>query len=704
MPYDSLYQCAVLATASCVGALPLFCDGSLFKMQMSIINSTGKTESVSPTAPAGNASALVGSARDILGRFRVTFYFVLASLVAVSITTTVVVNNTREMATKNFQMVMEADAVANIQHLVHMMNDSALSDQFPDEAGIPTSPSLTPLDNDLEYRPFSISEIAALDALPAQILWVQHDLDFTDAFIFDMDGKVMWATSTHDHDSSVDVNSLLASAAGGIVASKLEIETMQEGESPERDEVISEVYLPLFSEPGGSIIGVAELYTDVSGKYQNLVTSRVNEARKTVLIAMGGLFVILMGFVITADVFRSRSHLRELAQEQALAAASQAVAGELRSRITVLDAAADMILITKPDGTIQYANKAFTEKTGYTASESIGKNPRILKSGRQTAEFFANLWNDISSGRVWSGTLVNRRKDGTEYPEEMTITPVLNDEGEILQFIAIKRDISDRLQVEAERDAARDLEAEHHELLRVNEARKEFLTTVSHELRTPLTSMLAFSDVLRHNRDHNLTERQLNQLQLISNGGRQLDELIGDLLDVSRTETGRFKLEPTRFNIQETIDEVGLSIRSVFDSRGQSLMLTNLSKSTWMNGDRSRVMQVFNNLLTNSAKYSPDGTVVEMIATTEDTVLHVTIRDHGIGISREDQKQLFIPFFRVSNEETRREPGTGLGLSIAKTIVEMHSGRIELDSETGKGTTVQIWLPGVSTGSIPVGS
>ncbi|MCH7740428.1 MAG: PAS domain S-box protein [Chloroflexi bacterium] len=388
------------------------------------------------------------------------------------------------------------------------------------------------------------------------------------------------------------------------------------------------------------------------------------------------------------NILRSRSTLRDVTERKK-------AEEELRIRVAALDAAAEMVVITDSQGTIEYVNRAFTRETGYEPDEVVGGTPRVLKSGRQDPDFYRDLWNTIKAGRVWSGTLINRRKDGSEYPEEMTVTPVIGDDGEVVRIIAIKRDISERLRAAAERETARDLEAENHELQRVNEARSQFLSTVSHELRTPLTAMLAFSEILRRNRQDNLTAQQLQQLGHISKGGRRLNELIEDLLDVSRSDAGRFKLELAPFDIRELIEEIARSCRSIFEERGQSLKVVNLPESTWIDGDRGRVMQVFNNLLTNAAKYSPDGTPVEMVATAEEDVVQVTVRDQGIGISQEDQEKLFVPFFRAENKETRSESGTGLGLVIVKTIVESHGGRIELESQRGVGTTVRTWLPGI---------
>ncbi len=384
---------------------------------------------------------------------------------------------------------------------------------------------------------------------------------------------------------------------------------------------------------------------------------------------------------------------------------------KLRIRVAALDAAADQVVITDPDGKIEYVNRAFSGETGYEPEEVIGSNPRILKSGFQDSDYYRDLWKTVRSGKVWSGTLINRRKDGTEYPEEMTITPVMGDDGEVFRMIAIKRNIAEKLRLMAvkreaeeslrvatEREAARELEAENSELQRINEARSEFLSTVSHELRTPLTSMMAFSEILRHNKENNLTATQLKHLELISKGGHRLEEMITDLLDVSLSETGRFRLEPMPFDLREMIEEVANSSVSVFDKRGQSLIITNLPDPTWMDGDRSRVMQVFNNLLSNAAKYSPDGASVELVATVEQNIIQLVFRDHGIGISHEDQLKLFAPFFRAGNQKTRSESGTGLGLVIVKTIVELHGGHIKLESQQGVGTTVRIWLPGILSG------
>jgi two-component system, chemotaxis family, sensor kinase Cph1 len=369
---------------------------------------------------------------------------------------------------------------------------------------------------------------------------------------------------------------------------------------------------------------------------------------------------------------------------------------QLNVHLAALDAAAEIVVITDDKGAIEYVNESFTSQTGYSYDEVIGENPRLLKSGKQSNAFYQDLWGTISANKVWRGNLINLRKDGTEYPEEMTITPLVGDNGQVARHIAIKRDISERLRTQAEIDAAQILESENSKLQQINEARSEFLSTVSHELRTPLTSMISFSDIVRRNREGNLSERQMDQLGHISDGGHRLNALIDDLLDVSRSETGHFELELMPFDIGKLLQEVSISSKSIFDEREQSLEVVNLDTTVQIHGDRVRIAQALGNLLTNASKYSGDSAVTTLTVTIESDMVRIEVRDQGIGISASDQVNMFIPFFRANNADTRKESGTGLGLVIAKTIVESHGGRVTLESEEGAGTTVRIYLPKLS--------
>jgi len=366
---------------------------------------------------------------------------------------------------------------------------------------------------------------------------------------------------------------------------------------------------------------------------------------------------------------------------------------ELQVRGAALDAAADMIVITDRNGTIEYVNEAFTGQTGYEQDEAVGQNPRILKSSQQDTAYYKDLWDTITAGQVWKGTLVNRREDGSEYPEEMTITPVPGADGEIARFIAIKRDISQRIRAEKESALRRRLDAENRELHRVNEAKSRFLSTVSHELKTPLTSIIAFTDLLVRNREGNLTSRQNAHLEVVQRNNHRLNDLIKDLLDVSRIDGGGLNLDRADFDARRLLEEVANDFTPILSEKGQVLERSIPDRDMWMRGDQNRLAQVVSNLFSNASKYSPEHSEIRLVAREEGGALHLEVRDNGVGIAREDVERLFTPFFRADNEVTRSVSGTGLGLVITKAIIDEHGGSITVDSTPGVGTTVRVSIP-----------
>ena len=254
------------------------------------------------------------------------------------------------------------------------------------------------------------------------------------------------------------------------------------------------------------------------------------------------------------------------------------------------------------------------------------------------------------------------------------------------------------LQLAEERELRASLDAENRELLRVNEEKSKFTSLVSHELRSPLTSMLAFADLLARNKEGNLTERQLKMVHTLQRGGRTMNVLVDDLLNLSRIEAGTFKLERREFDAREALEEQLAGFVPILESKQQTLAMSLPEQPVWVDGDPDRFGQVVSNLVSNASKYSPEGRTVEVETRTEGDSFHVSVRDHGIGMNEEDQRQLFTAFFRASNEETRSEKGTGLGLCITKSLVEMHGGEMNVESEWGAGTTMGFYVRGLLDG------
>ena len=243
------------------------------------------------------------------------------------------------------------------------------------------------------------------------------------------------------------------------------------------------------------------------------------------LVVAVAAFLGMLGFEATKQLLWPtvtvwQSHLMTVAWSTVVAAVAarivvgrlQRQTGELRWRSAALESAANGILITDPNGRIRWANPAFTTLTGYSAAEAVGQNPRLLKSDKQDEAFYQTLWQTILAGNVWHGEVINRRKDGTLYEEEMTITPVRNAAGAIASFVAIKQDVTQRKQAEeALRTAKETAEA-------ATRAKSEFLANMSHEIRTPMNGIIGMTELAL---DTTLTGEQREYLSTVQRLGRR---------------------------------------------------------------------------------------------------------------------------------------------------------------------------------------
>ncbi|MGA2285553.1 MAG: PAS domain S-box protein, partial [Dehalococcoidia bacterium] len=348
----------------------------------------------------------------------------------------------------------------------------------------------------------------------------------------------------------------------------------------------------------------------------------------------------------------------------------------LRLQANALQAAANGIVITDPDGNIQWVNGAFTRLTGYSGEEATGQNPRVLKSGQHDKPFYDKLWKTILSGRVWQGEIVNKRKDGRLYTEEMTITPVRDDDGKIAHFIAIKQDITDRKRLEAE----------------LERTRTEFLGEVSHELKTPLTAIKGCAAMALSAPIPPDAAETRELFDIIDAQANRLTDLVANLLDVTRIEGGRLSIEPTTSNLAEIVEESRVIFEHSQYPHPLEVMLPR--QLPMLRADARRVVQVLTNLFTNAAKYSAPTTPIIVTAEESEGQVIVHVRDAGVGIAPEKMPLLFRKFVQV---QERGAKGTGLGLFICKGIVEAHGGRIWAESDgKGKGTVFSFTLPAVA--------
>ncbi len=231
-----------------------------------------------------------------------------------------------------------------------------------------------------------------------------------------------------------------------------------------------------------------------------------------------------------------------------------------------------------------------------------------------------------------------------------------------------------------------------------NQAKTEFMNTASHELKIPMTSIKGYARLLEMGAAGELTEQQKNFLGIITNNVDRMAKLVNDLLDVSRIEAGRIRLEISDVDIIDVIREVVDSLKNQIGQKKQQLSVNITDDLPEIRADRGRIVQVLTNLLSNAHKYTPEGGKITITASphrNEFDGVAVTVTDTGYGISEEDQARLFTPFFRASDDNIREEPGTGLGLTITKKMVESHGGELTFTSTLGKGTSFTFTLPTV---------
>ncbi len=256
---------------------------------------------------------------------------------------------------------------------------------------------------------------------------------------------------------------------------------------------------------------------------------------------------------------------------------------------------------------------------------------------------------------------------------KVRVQPVVDDVGDYVGTVIVLRDVT----------------TEHE----IAQMKNEFVSTVSHELRTPLTSIKGYVDLILDGDAGEINEIQQDFLSIVKENSDRLVQLINDMLDISRIESGRIHLKVEPLSITESIEGAVDTFRAVLAQTGRSIETAVPESLPLAAGDRDRIGQVLINLISNAVKYSPEGGGVTVGAHVKDGFVVVSVADEGLGISREDQKQLFTKFYRVDSAMTRDIGGTGLGLSICKSIIELLGGRVWVESTLGKGSTFYFSVP-----------
>ena len=353
-----------------------------------------------------------------------------------------------------------------------------------------------------------------------------------------------------------------------------------------------------------------------------------------------------------------------------------------------VDQAAEAIVITDTKGTIQYVNPAFERSTGYPREEAVGKNPGVLRSGKHDEAFYRGLWDTLTRGDVWTGHFINRKKDGSLFEEDATISPLRDSSGKIVNYVASKRDVTEMVSLERQVRTAQKMEAVG-----------TLAGGIAHDFNNSLTGIYGFGELLRMRMAGD--EQALHDLDEILRCAERAATLTRQLLTFARRQV----IEPVNLDLSVLVADLMMLIGKVVGEHIEAKTSPGKDVPT-IHADRGQIEQVVMNLCLNARDAMPEGG--RLVVETEDVYLeeeHVrqnpymetgryallTVSDTGVGMEETIRERVFEPFFTTKGPDK----GTGLGLAMVYGIVKQHNGFIHLYSEPGKGTAFKVYLPAI---------
>ena len=342
--------------------------------------------------------------------------------------------------------------------------------------------------------------------------------------------------------------------------------------------------------------------------------------------------------------------------------------------IRAIEQAAESIVITDAAANIVYVNPAFETISGYSREEAIGQNPRVLKSGRHSAEFYVELWDKLKVGESWTGHFVNRSKSGRLYTEEASISPVVNRSGEIVNYVAVKRDVTRELELQEQLLQSRKMDAIGR-----------LAGGVAHDFNNMLMVITSYAELITDEIGADHPSRK--HLQQILRAAERSSTLIRQLLAFSRNQL----FAPRVLDCNTVLTETCNMVRRLI---GENIELKcNFAPDLWrVKADADQIVQVILNLCVNSRDAMPDGGTLTLSSRNfqlDEGYVELSVADTGVGIPLEIQEKLFEPFFTTKE----RGKGTGLGLASVYGIVQQSGGKIHVESTPGQGATFRIHLP-----------
>ncbi|MGD8735189.1 MAG: ATP-binding protein [Anaerolineae bacterium] len=364
--------------------------------------------------------------------------------------------------------------------------------------------------------------------------------------------------------------------------------------------------------------------------------------------------------------------LELFASQAAIAIESIRLSRSVRMWANAVRHSGDAIYITDIEGQIINVNPAFEALTGYQREEIVGKNMSVLNSGLTPPAIYEAMWETVLGNKPWRGEVIHQRADGSVYDADLTVAPILDQEGRIVRVVGSQRDIS--------------------RIKELDRLKTQFVSNVSHELRTPLTNIKLYQGYLRNGRRPDLQQRFFDILDRETN---RLIQIIEGLLDLSLLDAKRLPLHPISLNWNDLIGDIVANYREQAIEHGLALTFQATEEPLYVLADRVHISQVLINLLANALNYTPAGGQIKVTTHATDGMAVVTIQDTGYGIAPDEAEQIFDRFFRGQAARRSRSAGTGLGLSIVKQLLELYDGTVEVTSAIDEGSTFTVSLPAV---------
>ena len=345
------------------------------------------------------------------------------------------------------------------------------------------------------------------------------------------------------------------------------------------------------------------------------------------------------------------------------------------------------VFITDLAGNIESVNPRFTEITGYSSEEVIGKNPRIFKAGDRPDFDYKGLWDTILSGGNWYGIFHNRKKNGELYWESAVISPVKDNVGTITHFLAVKEDITSRLKSEQE------IKLKNNELVRLNAEKDKFFSIIAHDLRGPLAGFMGLTEMMA-DESIEFTEKEKKEMTFdLSRSAKNTFNLLENLLEWSQMDRGLTEFEPQKLELIATVTECRNIVAESARKKRIELIVA-ISNEPEVVADKNMIQTIIRNLLSNAIKFTPQGGQVTISARpAENNRMVISVKDTGIGMSEKMKNDLFRIDTNTKRPGTEGEQSTGLGLLLCKEFVEKLGGEIWVESTPNHGSVFNFTIP-----------